>query len=231
MSPLFLPPQRTNSYSGLVRRGWSALRGLVALGVIAVALVQYSPLSAMATEAVFAPTTSAAAIKDFDCERFVGLWYKIAKVQDPKEAPRTRDRMEFMLRYDGTISLINTYYSPQRNVWERRHEALEPVHRKGTNSSHKESTASFRIQRFGPFHTGFHIMAIDPQYQWAMVADSTPNSFFILARSANVSAATRVQLEKQAASLGIAANKLTWLETDNGATPSTTSSETPFSSP
>lgn len=112
MSPLFLPPQRTKPLGGLVRRGWRALRGMVALGMAAVVLVQYSPLSAMATEAVFAPTTSAAAIKDFDCERFVGLWYKIAKVQDPKEAPRTRDRMEFMLRYDGTISLINTYYSP-----------------------------------------------------------------------------------------------------------------------
>ncbi len=67
----------------------------------------------------------------------------------------------------------------------------------------KPTTAALKISFFGPFSGGYNVVALDPNYQWAMVIGSDINSLWILSRTPALPPSVRNQLLAQASSIGV----------------------------
>ncbi|MEJ5149374.1 lipocalin family protein [Comamonas sp. MYb396] len=175
--------------------------------------------SAPAAAPAPAPLVSAT---DLDLERFMGLWYKVAKVEEPQDALRTRERYEFLQRYDGGVRVIATSYDPLSNRWDRRQDYMAPVDAKGAAlSSHYQlpMPVHFSISRFGPFGVSYYVVALDPHYQWAMVAGPGPKSFSILSRRSELEPELRTALEQLATRQNLLKAALQWAAPDQEAPP------------
>jgi len=182
-----------------------------------------APVAAKPADAVPAaapaPLSSATSL---DLERFMGLWYKVAKVDEPQDALRTRERYEFLQRYDGGVRVIATSYDPLSNRWDRRQDYMAPVDAKGAAlASHYQLTmpVHFSISRFGPFGVSYYVVALDPYYQWAMVAGPGPKSLFILSRRSDLEPELRASLEQLASSTSRLKAPLHWAAPDQDPPP------------
>lgn len=177
------------------------------------------PLPARTPPPAPAPLSSAA---ELDLERFMGLWYKVAKVDEPQDALRTRERYEFLQRYDGGVRVIATSYDPLSNRWDRRQDYMAPVDTKGAAlSSHYQlrMPVHFSISRFGPFGVSYHVVALDPYYQWAMVSGPGPQSFSILSRRSDLEPELRTALEQLANRMQLLKAPLRWPGPDQETAP------------
>ena len=65
---------------------------------------------------------------------------------------------------------------------------------------------------FGPFYGGYHVVALDPAYRWAMVVGADRSYVWILARDKQLPADIRAQLLVKARQLGLAVEKLVWVD-------------------
>ena len=126
----------------------------------------------------------------YNAERYMGLWYKAGKTEIPSNELRTRERYEMLLRYDGAVRVIYTYYLPLSNQWKRVEDYMEPVDKNGgsfQSSPRIEPPVTFRINRFGNLlSVDYRTFAIDANYQWALVKGPTAGSYFVLSRSPSV---------------------------------------------
>lgn len=77
-----------------------------------------------------------------------------------------------------------------------------------------ETVGSLKVTFFGAFYGGYHLIALDPQYRWAMVIGQNRDYLWILARDKQVPTAVREELLQQASGLGIDVSELIWVEQD-----------------
>ena len=81
-----------------------------------------------------------------------------------------------------------------------------------TNNTGDTNTGSLKVSFFGPFYGGYHVIALDPGYRWAMVIGPNTDYLWILARDKQLPPGVREQLVDQAARLGVKTNELIWVE-------------------
>jgi apolipoprotein D and lipocalin family protein len=118
-------------------------------------------------------------VRGFQLERYLGTWYEIARLDHSFERGLVDVTATYQTRSDGGIDVINKGYDPGKHAWR---EAKGRAYFLGT-----PDTASLKVSFFGPFYGGYHVMALDQDYRWAMVAGPSHEYFWILARSPNLS--------------------------------------------
>lgn len=216
-----MPLAASGAPSVAYRRGWLKICGSLLLSMVCASSVLVAPATsakrppkkpptAASKAAAPAPLSSAT---ELDLERFMGLWYKVAKVDEPQEALRTRERYEFLQRYDGGVRVIATSYDPLSNRWDRSQDYMAPVDTKGAAlSSHYQLAmpVHFSISRFGPFGVSYYVVALDPSYQWAMLSGPGPQSFSILSRKNELKPELRSSLEQLATRMKLLNAPLHW---------------------
>ena len=114
-------------------------------------------------------------VKGFQAERYLGTWYEIARLDHSFERGLTDVTATYRRRDDGGIDVRNRGYDPAEKTW---HEAEGRAYFIAS-----PDTASLKVSFFGPFYGGYHVMALDPDYRWAMVAGPNHDYLWILARS------------------------------------------------
>ena len=100
--------------------------------------------------------------------------------------------------------MINRGYDTKRHAWKTAVGHALPIG--------EPDTASLKVSFFGPFYGGYHVIALDPQYRWSLVAGPSRDYLWILARERTLPANIRDQLVEQAKALGFATEKLIWVE-------------------
>lgn len=111
----------------------------------------------------------------FLIERYLGNWYEIARLDHGFERGLTDVSATYSLRDDGGVDVLNRGYDPAMGAWK---EAQGRAYLLGA-----PSTASLKVSFFWPFYGGYHVMALDPDYRWAMVAGPSHDYLWILART------------------------------------------------
>ncbi|MBA4194436.1 MAG: lipocalin [Comamonadaceae bacterium] len=143
-------------------------------------------------------------VKPFDLQRYLGTWYEIARLDHSFERGLTDVNATYALKDDGSVSVLNRGFDPAKGAWkEAEGRALfigDP------------QTASLKVSFFGPFFGGYHVIALDPDYRWAMVIGPDTGYLWILARDKTLDTAVREKLVAQAASLGVDTRGLIWVE-------------------
>jgi apolipoprotein D and lipocalin family protein len=151
-----------------------------------------------------APPQGVQAVSPFELKRYLGNWYEIGRLDHRFERGLSRVSASYSMNSDGSVKVLNRGYNAEKGAWsEAEGRAV---------FTGDPRTASLKVSFFGPFYGGYHVIALDADYQWAMVIGPDPSYLWILSREATLSAEVRERLVSQAASAGVDTRALIWVD-------------------
>ena len=71
--------------------------------------------------------------------------------------------------------------------------------------------AALKVSFFGPFYGGYNVVALDENYQWAMVVGSSKDYLWILSRTPTLPWHVREHLIERARTMGLDVTKILWM--------------------
>lgn len=168
-------------------------------------------LAAVAGAAVYAARSpripeGIAPVEGFDLTRYLGKWYELARIEHSFEKGLQRTQAEYSIHPDGSIQVINRGYDPKRGEWKISHGKAKPTI--------APDIAALKVSFFGPFYSGYNVVALGDDYQWAMVIGSELEYFWILSRTPSLPKGVEDRLMHQARLLGVDIQKVLWVHQD-----------------
>lgn len=154
-----------------------------------------------------APPPGVSAVSPFDLKRYLGTWFEVARLDHRFERGLSQVSATYSLNADGSVKVLNRGYNAEKGAWsEAEGRAL---------FTGNANTGSLKVSFFGPFYGGYHVIALDPGYRWAMVIGPDPSYLWILAREPRIGNDVRANLLAQASAAGVNTPELIWV--DHGA--------------
>lgn len=151
-----------------------------------------------------APPNGVEPVTGFEPERYMGTWYEIARLDHRFERGLSRVSAEYALNDDGTVAVLNSGYDAAKDEWSsaegKAKFRIDP------------SVGSLKVSFFGPFYGGYHIIDLDDDYQYALVAGQSRDYLWILARDPDLDEAIYDQLVEKAGSLDFPTQELIRVE-------------------
>jgi apolipoprotein D and lipocalin family protein len=168
-------------------------------------------LGAAAAGAAFALTAAARVrvprgitpVEGFDAQRYMGEWFELARIEQYYEQGLVHTQAHYRLADDGSVLVTNRGYDPARQRWR---EAQGRARFLGD-----PRRAALKVSFWGPFYGGYNVVALDPDYRWAMVMGSDVNALWILSRTPELPAPVRRMLLGQAKGLGVDIQQILWV--------------------
>jgi apolipoprotein D and lipocalin family protein len=142
----------------------------------------------------------------FEKEKYLGKWFEIARYDFAFEKNLNNTTAEYSIRKDGKISVTNRGFNYITKKWS---EAKGKARFKGTDTK-----GELEVSFFGPFYGDYNIIALDKDYQYALVAGSSLKYLWILSREKAIPSEVKEQYLSIANSLGYETSKLIWVEHD-----------------
>lgn len=146
----------------------------------------------------------AEAVTPFDKTRYLGKWYEIARLDFKYERDLNNTTAEYSLNDDGTIRVNNQGYNYVKEEWS---QAIGKAKFAGD-----ENVAMLKVSFFGPFYSGYNVIALDSDYQYALVAGKNLKYLWILARETTIPDEVRERYLKIAQEIGYNTSRLIWVE-------------------
>ena len=143
-------------------------------------------------------------VTNFDSKQYLGLWYEIARFDSQFENNLDDVTANYSERKDGKIKVENRGFSTQRNAWSS-------IVGKAKFTQSK-TVASLKVSFFGPFYAGYNVIALSPDYQYALVCGNTKDYLWILSRKKFIAEEVKTAFVNQAKQLGFATEKLVWVK-------------------
>jgi apolipoprotein D and lipocalin family protein len=143
-------------------------------------------------------------VSTVDPERYLGKWYEIARLDHSFERGLTDVTATYGKREDGGISVLNRGYDAGNAEWSEAEGRAYPLE----DGDWSELKVSF----FGPFYGGYNIVALDDDYQWALVVGPNRGFLWILARSPALDPAVTADLVARAERLDFPVEELIYVE-------------------
>ncbi len=126
------------------------------------------------------PLPQVKTVDHVDLERYLGLWYEVAKIPNKFQNQCTSGATaQYTLREDGAIDVVNScrMAGGKRSEAHGKAEIVDP----STNAKLRVSFVSFLGWR--PFWGDYWIIGLDPDYRWAVVGHPERKYGWILARN------------------------------------------------
>ena len=121
------------------------------------------------------PPPGIAPVTPFDLARYEGRWYEVARLDHSFERGMTDVSATYQRQSDGTVQVLNRGFDTGKNDWRQ-------AEGKAKFTGDKNS-ASLKVSFFGPFYGGYHVAALDADYQWALVVGPDRSYCWILSRT------------------------------------------------
>ncbi len=148
----------------------------------------------------------AVAVRPFDKSRYLGKWYEIARLDFKYERNLNNTTAEYSLKDDGTIKVDNKGYNTVKEKWEQAIGKAKFVE--------DEQTAMLKVSFFGPFYSGYNVIAIDERYTYALVAGESLKYLWILSREPEIPEDVKQEYLKIAEKIGYQTQDLLWITHD-----------------
>ena len=141
------------------------------------------------------------AVADLDLDRYLGRWYEIAKYPNAFEEGLVAVTADYGRRDDGDIRVLNAgregSFAGERQTAEGR--AWVPD---------ADAPAELRVSFFWPFAADYWVIALDPDYRWAVVGEPDRRYLWILARTPTLPVPTYAGIVEWIERLGYDASRL-----------------------
>lgn len=148
----------------------------------------------------------ASAVKPFYKEKYLGKWYEIARIDFKFEKDLNNTTAEYSLREDGKIKVDNRGYNVKEKKWT---QAIGKAKFVGD-----ENIAMLKVSFFGPFYSGYNVIAIDENYKYALVAGKNEKYLWILSRETTIPEDIKKDYLKVAENSGYNTGDLLWVKHD-----------------
>jgi apolipoprotein D and lipocalin family protein len=148
----------------------------------------------------------AKAVTPFDKEKYLGKWYEIARLDFKYEKDLDNTTAQYSLNTDGTIKVVNRGFNTKTKEWDEAHAKAKFIG--------DDTTAMLKVSFFGPFYSGYNVIAVDENYHYALVAGKNLDYLWILSRDTQIPEAIKVKYLKIASDIGYTTNDLLWINHD-----------------
>ena len=146
----------------------------------------------------------AVAVKPFDINKYLGKWYEIARLNFRFEKNLNNTTANYSLNNNGTIRVVNRGYNYKTNKWKesvgKAKFVLDP------------NEAKLKVSFFGPFYSGYNVLAIDDRYTYALIAGKDLDYLWLLSRETTMPQKIKDDYLSIANKLGYDTTKLVWVE-------------------
>ncbi|SFC30675.1 apolipoprotein D and lipocalin family protein [Parapedobacter composti] len=143
-------------------------------------------------------------VRNFEVNRYLGKWYEIARLDHKQERNLNNVTAEYGLNGDGTIRVVNSGY----NYIKRKHESATGK----AKFRDSQGIGALSVSFFGPFYSGYNVIALDRDYQYALVAGESLKYLWILSRTTAVPDSIRKDYLQKAKQIGYDTSQLIWVE-------------------
>ncbi len=145
-------------------------------------------------------------VENFEKEKYLGIWYEIARLDVSFEKNLNNTSAEYSLNEDGTIRVLNRGYNTKKKKWTKAVGKAKFVE--------DENIGRLKVSFFGPFYGGYNVVALDPEYKYALVAGSSLKYLWLLSRETSVPDKVKSDYLQIAEEIGFNTADLLWVEHD-----------------
>ncbi len=144
------------------------------------------------------------AVSPFEIERYMGKWYEIARFDFRFERDLNNTTADYSVNQDGSIKVVNKGYNYVTKEWK---QATGKAKFAGDRN-----VAMLKVSFFGPFYSGYNVIALDDEYKYALVAGQSHDYLWILAREKQIPEEVKTRYLKIAEETGFDTRNLIWVE-------------------
>lgn len=145
-------------------------------------------------------------VKNVDLERYMGLWYEIARFDHFFERGLVGATAEYTLKNNGKIRVVNRGYKGKLTgkLKSAKGKAFIP------DSSFP---GKLRVSFFPFIYSDYYILELEPEnYDWVLIGSSSPGYLWILSRKPHLSPDTLSLILAKARARGYNVNALLFPE-------------------
>jgi len=145
-------------------------------------------------------------LTNFEVNRYLGTWYEIARFDFRFEKDLDNTTAQYSIADHGNVKVINSGYNYKTKEWKSA---------KGIAKFRGDKNiAALKVSFFGPFYAGYNVLAIDNNYQYALVAGKNLEYLWILSRKKNLPDDVKTNYLKIARDIGYDTSRLIWVKQD-----------------
>jgi apolipoprotein D and lipocalin family protein len=138
-------------------------------------------------------------VQQVDLDRYLGRWYEIAKIPNRFQSQCISDTTAtYTHNADGTIAVVNRCRTRGGEFVEAR--AIARV--ADARSNAKLEVSFFSLLGWRPVWGNYWVLALGPDYDYAVVGEPGRRYGWILARTPTLPDATRAHIDRQLRELG-----------------------------
>ncbi len=144
------------------------------------------------------------AVSPFSVDKYLGKWYEVARFDHKFERGLINVTAVYSFNADGSIKVQNRGFNKESNEWR---ESVGVAKFVGDTT-----VAKLKVSFFGPFYGGYNVIALDSDYQYALVSGPNHNYLWILSRHKTITADIKNKYLKIAEDMGFEVSNLLWVE-------------------
>lgn len=154
---------------------------------------------------------NAKAVKNFDVNKYLGTWYEIARFDFRFEKELDNVSAQYSLNEKGDVKVLNSGYNFIKGEWKK---AEGQAKFRGN-----KDIAALEVSFFGPFYSGYNVVALDENYQYALIAGKNLDYLWILSRTKDIPETIKNKYLKIATEIGYDTSKLIWVKQERSDNP------------
>lgn len=145
-------------------------------------------------------------VDNFDVKSYAGKWYEIARFDFKHEKDLKNVTADYSLADDDVIKVVNKGFNTVKQEWKESEGKAKFV-----GDSNK---GALKVSFFGPFYSGYNIVAMEPDYKNALVFGESKDYIWFLSRDKKMSEDIKNKFLKIAKDAGYDLNRLLWTQQD-----------------
>lgn len=145
-------------------------------------------------------------VENFDLNKFTGKWYEVARFDFKFEKDVKQVTAEYSLNDDGSIKVINRGFNYIKQEWQEKEGKAKFVD--ATNRG------ALKVSFFGPFYSGYNIVSLENNYEYALVFGESTDYIWFLSRKPTMPDQVKEKFLRLAKEAGYNLDRLVWTKQD-----------------
>lgn len=141
-------------------------------------------------------------VQNFELERYLGKWYEIGRFDFKWEKNLKNVTAVYSLNKNGTVKVANSGY-----------DYAEQKHKQSVGKAkfaRDKNEGSLKVSFFWPFYSDYKIIALDSEYNYALVAGANKKLLWILSHTKTIPADIKENYIQTAQNAGYDLNGFVW---------------------